>query len=498
MKRQGILLRALFAAALCACLMIPAAAQTFPDVPETHWAYANIEEAAADGAIKGYSNGTFAPNSPLTLAHFTVILVRSFYTDDYNLELSHISSPYVEWYDAAETVARDHGLLKGVSANMTEPLSRYQMAMEIYNLLQSEGCEFVRNDVLKAFASIADLYDFPSDAMANAVACVYSKGILNGYSDGEFHGYLIPNRAQAAAIYCRLKNLLASLAYDKLLSDYGTLPNKKPSQMTVRDVYTPGRTTGSTFTYQGSKIPIYAGVERLQVGPGDFVWRTGGRLRYVGNKYDAWFGVDVSAYQNRDRTNGTINWKAAKEDGVQFAMIRVGLRGTSTGALREDPYYAKNIEGALAQGIQTGAYIFAQAINIQEAIEEADFVIARLRGHKINGPVSYDWEVNSDSYRGAKVSKEMATACAVAFCKRVAAAGYTPMFYNSRHEAYFRYDQGALAPYLMWYPQYPLTSNANPYPNLYYQMDYWQFTESGKVYGIGNKIDCDIWLKPKR
>ena len=120
MKRQGILLRALFAAALCACLMIPAAAQTFPDVPETHWAYANIEEAAADGAIKGYSNGTFAPNSPLTLAHFTVILVRSFYTADYNLELSHINSPYVEWYDAAETVARDHGLLKGVSANMTE------------------------------------------------------------------------------------------------------------------------------------------------------------------------------------------------------------------------------------------------------------------------------------------------------------------------------------------------------------------------------------------
>jgi GH25 family lysozyme M1 (1,4-beta-N-acetylmuramidase) len=267
--------------------------------------------------------------------------------------------------------------------------------------------------------------------------------------------------------------------------------------MKISDVYTPGKTNG-TFTYQGSKIPIYTGVEKVQVGAGDFVWRTGNRIRYVGNKYDAWFGVDVSAYQNRDRTNGTINWKAAKEDGVQFAMVRVGLRGTSTGSLREDPYYAKNIDGALAQGIQTGAYIFAQAVNIQEAIEEADFVIERLRGHKINGPVSYDWELNSSSYRAYNVSKEMATACAVAFCKRVAAAGYTPMFYNSRHECYFKYDQGALEPYMMWYPQYPSTGNSKPYPNLYYQMDYWQYTESGKVYGIGNKIDCDIWLKPKR
>ena len=278
---------------------------------------------------------------------------------------------------------------------------------------------------------------------------------------------------------------------------YGTLPNKSPYQMTISDVYTPGRTTGQYITYQGSRIPVYAGVRTRNVYSGDFVWRTGHRLRYLGSRYNAQFGVDVSAYQNRDRANGTINWAAAKADGVQFAMIRVGLRGTSTGALREDAYYARNIDGAMAQGIQTGAYIFSQATTIAEAIEEADFVIARLRGHKINGPVSIDWEMKDRSYRVYGTSKEMATACAVAFCKRVAAAGYTPMVYNSRYVAYIKYDQGALAPYMMWYPQYSPTSDTYPYPNLYYQMDYWQFTDSAVVEGIGTKIDANIWFKPK-
>ena len=285
--------------------------------------------------------------------------------------------------------------------------------------------------------------------------------------------------------------------YTPANTNYGTLPNKPVSQLTVRDVYTPGKTTGQYFTFEGRRIPIYQGVPARQVYSGEFVWREGHRLRYVGNRFNAWFGVDVSAYQNRDRANQTINWAAAKADGVQFAMIRVGLRGTSTGALREDTYYARNIDGAMAQGIQTGVYIFAQAKTVAEAIEEADFVIARLRGHQINGPVSYDWEMKDSSYRVYGTSPEMATACAVAFCKRVAAAGYTPMVYNSRYVAYVKYDQGALAPYMMWYPQYPASSTPYPYPNMYYQMDYWQFTDSAVVEGIGRKIDANIWFRPK-
>ena len=111
MRGKGALFRGLCIAGLCVFLTLPTAAQTFSDVPESLWSYGNIEEAAADGAIRGYANGTFEPEAPLSLAHFTVMMSRSFYTQDYNNELSWIdpnSGVYIEWYTPAEWVAREH------------------------------------------------------------------------------------------------------------------------------------------------------------------------------------------------------------------------------------------------------------------------------------------------------------------------------------------------------------------------------------------------------
>ena len=75
-------------------------------------------------------------------------------------------------------------------------------------------------------------------------------------------------------------------------------------------------------------------------------------------------------------------------------------------------------------------YFFAQAITVEEAIEEADYVISLLDGlDAINGPVAYDWEMHDSTYRVYGTTPEMATACAVAFCQRIEDAGYTPMVY---------------------------------------------------------------------
>lgn len=69
----------------------------------------------------------------------------------------------------------------------------------------------------------------------------------------------------------------------------------------------------------------------------------------------------------------------------------------------------------MAAGIETGVYFFAQAITVEEAIEEADFVISLLRDHEINGPVAYDWEMHDSTYRVYGTTPEMATACADCF-----------------------------------------------------------------------------------
>ena len=266
-------------------------------------------------------------------------------------------------------------------------------------------------------------------------------------------------------------------------------PGIQPSE-----VYTPGITTGETIDYSDRKIPVYAGTEQNQLRHGDFIWAAAhpDRLVYIGSQFRTRFGIDVSAYQNRASQNETIDWQAVRNDGVDFAMIRIGLRGYSSGKINEDAFYRQNIEGAMAAGIETGVYFFAQAITVEEAIEEADFVIERLRGLNINGPVAYDWEMHDSSYRVYGTSPEMATACAIAFCKRIQEAGYTPMIYAGTYVSYVKYDQGAIAPYLCWYPEYKSDSSEKLCPTLYYQPDYWQFSSKCSVAGIGGNVDANI------
>lgn len=263
-------------------------------------------------------------------------------------------------------------------------------------------------------------------------------------------------------------------------------PGIQPSE-----VYTPGYTTGQTFDYGGRSIPVYAGVEVNRLNPEDFYW-SGDRLVYSGSAFHTRFGIDVSAYQNRASEKETIDWQAVRNDGVDFAMIRIGLRGYSSGKITADAFYQDNIRGAMAAGIETGVYFFAQAITVEEAIEEADFVIDCLRGLNINGPVAYDWEMHDSTYRVYGTAPEMATACAVAFCQRIQEAGYTPMVYGGQYVSYVKYDQGALAPYLYWYPEYKRESSEKLCPTFYYQPDYWQFTDNCSIAGIGGRVDANI------
>jgi hypothetical protein len=129
---------------------------------------------------------------------------------------------------------------------------------------------------------------------------------------------------------------------------------------------------------------------------------------------------------------------------------------------------------------------------VEEAIEEAEYVIELLEDHEIDGPVAYDWEMHDSSYRVFGTSQKMATACAIAFCERIAREGYTPMIYASGYVNYMKYDQGAIADYLSWYPEYKSEESEKLYPDFIYQMDYWQFSSKCTVDGIGGYVDGNL------
>ena len=107
---------------------------------------------------------------------------------------------------------------------------------------------------------------------------------------------------------------------------------------------------------------------------------------YNGDKYDTRMGIDVSFYQ------GVIDWEAVAADGIEFAMIRCGYRGSETGEMVVDEQFENNIQGALDAGLDVGVYFFSQSTGAIEAAEEANFVLNLIDGYNITMPVAFDWE----------------------------------------------------------------------------------------------------------
>ncbi len=193
-------------------------------------------------------------------------------------------------------------------------------------------------------------------------------------------------------------------------------------------------------------------------------------------------GIDVSKWQY------DINWKKVAEAGVDYAMLRLGYRGTAeAGNCAMDPYYEQNMKGALEAGLQVGVYYFTQAITVEEAIEEANIVIDALKGYNITFPVVYDTEYREGG-RANNLSNTERTACAKAFCDTILAAGYTPVIYSSTNWAVLHLNLEELNGYDFWYAYY-----GEP-EKLYLPYEYmmWQYSESGCVSGIETNVDLNI------
>ena len=77
-------------------------------------------------------------------------------------------------------------------------------------------------------------------------------------------------------------------------------------------------------------------------------------------------GIDVSKYQ------GDIDWQAVKADGVEYAFVRLGIRGYGSGKIVLDENFADNMQGANEAGVKAGVYFFTQAVTVEEAQEEAN------------------------------------------------------------------------------------------------------------------------------
>ncbi len=189
-------------------------------------------------------------------------------------------------------------------------------------------------------------------------------------------------------------------------------------------------------------------------------------------------GIDVSKW------NGTIDWNQVKASGINYVIIRCGYRGSSAGALIEDPKYKANIEGATKAGLKVGVYFFSQAIDEVEAVQEASMVLSLVKNYKISYPIFLDVEASGG--RADNISKETRTAVCKAFCQTIQNSGYTAGVYANKTWLTSKIDTSQLGSYKIWLAQY---AAAPTYTGRY---EIWQYKDSGSVPGISGHVDLNL------
>lgn len=272
------------------------------------------------------------------------------------------------------------------------------------------------------------------------------------------------------------QELLDSIAY--------ALSTGQTAMQTLRPFYPDKLVVSSGGVYHF--VPINRDLEmheRLQenlqvLESGEFQYVEDGQV--VSHK-----GIDVSRYQ------GKIDWKQVAEDGVEYVIIRLGIRGYGAeGNLALDDMFVKNIEGAQAAGLKVGVYFFTQALTVDEAKQEARFVMEQLAPYKIDYPVVLDVEkVSAEGARMNALDATQRTDVAIAFLEEIKAAGYKPMIYANTEMFSVLLEIDRLEAYDKWFAYYG--------EEMYFPYDYamWQYTEKGTVAGIKGNVDMNISFK---
>lgn len=188
-------------------------------------------------------------------------------------------------------------------------------------------------------------------------------------------------------------------------------------------------------------------------------------------------GIDVSSF------SGRINWKVAANQGIEFAMIRLGGRGYGeSGGLYTDDCAAYNLENADMARLKVGGYFFSQALNEKEAREEAEYVLNILNGRKLKLPIAYDLEtLDNTETRVDNLSESQALKNAAAFRKELESYGYKTVIYIEKNSVI---SADRLKKSEIWYSDF-----GKPYENDYYML---QYSKQGKISGIEGSVDLNV------
>lgn len=196
-------------------------------------------------------------------------------------------------------------------------------------------------------------------------------------------------------------------------------------------------------------------------------------------------GIDVSKWQ------GSVDWQAVKDDGIEFAMLRAGY-----GQGNIDPQFERNASECTRLGIPFGVYWFSYAYTPEMARREAQFCVQAAAPYKLQYPAAFDFEYDSVDYaseRGVAVTKSLASSLARAFCDEIEDSGLYPMVYANPNYLSAYFDSEIPEEFDIWLAQWPRDPQLENEPALAGGM--WQYTSGGAVNGIKGRVDLNAAYK---
>ncbi|NMM94993.1 RICIN domain-containing protein [Bifidobacterium oedipodis] len=195
--------------------------------------------------------------------------------------------------------------------------------------------------------------------------------------------------------------------------------------------------------------------------------------------------IDVSEH------NGTIDWQAAKQGGVEGAIIRLGY-----GIGNVDAQAARNISECLRRGIPFGVYWYSYAYNAAFAAEEAESLADTLASFGVKAsdiayPIYYDLE--AWTWTGYQHPTEPAVYNDIVdtWYQHMKNRGLSSLgVYSYTSYLYGPLNSSDIHAKTSWVAQYGPTMN---YVDWTVRGRGWQYTSQGHVAGVSGSVDLNAF-----
>jgi parallel beta-helix repeat protein len=170
----------------------------FNDVPSSYWAQTFIQELATRNIIKGFPDGSFRPNDPVTRAQFAAILSQSINKTPIRSTNEFADLPSTYWATPAIQKAYTIGFVSGYPGNLFKPNENIQRVQILVSL--ANGLNFAPAKPVEAtLQSYSDAATIPSYARNSVSAATENKLVVNYPSIKVLNPTQPATRAEVAA-----------------------------------------------------------------------------------------------------------------------------------------------------------------------------------------------------------------------------------------------------------------------------------------------------------